>query len=187
MLSDVDIKFALAEGNIVIEPFNESQLGTNSYDARLGEWYYEQQDVVHFNPYDADSVKAFWGEPKQSKKYICIKPGETILAHTQEIVGGRNGYLASMRTRSSIARSCLDVCGSAGLGDVGFINIWTMEISNKSKSYITLEVGERICQFEFHRVGQTLKEYKGSYGQGLWRPEDLLPKLKRDSEYKGFK
>ena len=59
-------------------------------------------------------------------------PATPILAHTEEVVGGRNGFTTSMRARSSIGRSCLSVCKCAGVGDVGYISQWTMEITNHS-------------------------------------------------------
>ena len=36
LLSDKRIVEEMETGNIVIEPFDERQLGTNSYDVRLG-------------------------------------------------------------------------------------------------------------------------------------------------------
>ena len=38
ILSDKKILEEMESGNIVIEPFNREQLGTNSYDVHLGKW-----------------------------------------------------------------------------------------------------------------------------------------------------
>ena len=190
MLSDKRIIEEMQNGNIVIEPFDERQLGTNSYDCRLGEWYFNQgdisgQDVRLFS----EEMRALWGEPRKAQNgEIPVRPGETILAHTVEKIGGRNGYLASMRTRSTVARSCLDVCGSAGLGDCGYIAVWALEIRNMSRNIIWLPVSGRILQMEFHYVGPTLKHYNGHYGQQEeYSPFDMLPSAKPDwavEEYK---
>jgi dCTP deaminase len=182
MLSDFHILKERINGNIVIEPFDERQLGTNSYDCRLGEWYFAQevegQDLRLFS----ESLRDAWGQPrKASKGEIPVRPGETILAHTIEKIGGKNGYLACMRTRSTTARSCLDVCGSAGLGDTGYIAIWTLEIRNISKNTLWLPVGGRVLQMEFHYIGETLKYYSGHYGQQeIWTPYAMLPSAKPD-------
>lgn len=182
MLSDKHIMEEMQNGNVVIETFDKRQLGTNSYDCRLGAWYFVQekhgQDLRLFS----EEMRASWGEPrKASKGEIPVRPGETILAHTMETIGGRNGYIACMRTRSTTARSCLDVCGSAGLGDSGYIAIWTLEVRNMSRNTIWLPVGGRILQMEFHEIGQTLKEYQGNYGkQKEWSPYDMLPSAKPD-------
>ena len=112
---------------------------------------------------------------------IVVRPGDTILAHTYEVIGATNGYTTSMRARSSIGRSALSVCKCAGLGDVGYISRWTLEISNHSQTTITLPVGCRIAQICFYEVGPTLREYSGKYGsRSNWTPEDMLPKMWRD-------
>lgn len=182
LLSDQRILEEYKNGNIVIEPFDMRQLGTNSYDCRLGEWYYEpNRNAREYYPFDRESARAFWGDPQQAKDgYIMVRAGDTILAHTIERIGAHNGYTTTMRARSSIGRSCLSVAKCAGLGDVGYIARWTMEITNHSHSDIFLPVGVRICQITFYYVGETLKEYKGKYGQNEWTPQDMLPKLYAD-------
>ncbi|MCL4540899.1 MAG: hypothetical protein M1396_00930 [Chloroflexi bacterium] len=183
VLSDRRILEEHARGNIVITPFDERQLGTNSYDCRLGDWYFQPDaniETVDFT--DERQAQAFWGEPRHATNgYIPVRPGTTILAHTIEIVGARNGITTSMHARSSIGRASLSVCKCAGVGDVGYISRWTMEISNHSRSTILLPVGIRICQIKFEEVGPTLHEYHGKYGQGhTWTPYDMLPKLFAD-------
>ncbi|MGH2448363.1 MAG: dCTP deaminase [Chloroflexota bacterium] len=182
LLSDKRILEERDRGNIAIDPFDSRQLGTNSYDCRLGEWYFQPTqflDVVDFT--DQAQALAFWGEPVRAGPTITVKPGTTILAHTQEVIGATNGITTSMRARSSIGRSGLSVCKCAGVGDVGYIARWTMEISNHSTCSITLPVGIRICQMEFNWVGETLREYGGKYGQASeWSPYDMLPRLYLD-------
>jgi dCTP deaminase len=182
LLSDKRILEERALGNVVIEPFDERQLGTNSYDCRLGEWYFQPTkylDVIDFT--DEAQALAFWGEPLRAQDTIVVKPGTTFLAHTQELVGARNGITTTMHARSSIGRSGLSVCKCAGVGDVGYISRWTMEISNHTTCSIVLPVGIRICQIKFDAVGETLKEYHGKYGQQAeWTPYDMLPRLYRD-------
>lgn len=182
LLSDKRIVEERDRGNIMIEPFDIRQLGTNSYDCRLGEWYFEPTkyaELVDFT--DEEQARAFWGEPRHANGSIVVKPGTTILAHTQEIIGASNGITTTMHARSSIGRSGLSVCKCAGAGDVGYISRWTMEISNHTTCTIALPVGLRICQIKFDFVGETLKLYRGKYGQqDEWTPYDMLPRLYRD-------
>ena len=182
LLSDKRIIEEREKGNIVIEPFDQRQLGTNSYDVRLGEWYFEpNRNMVMVDFTSPEDTAQFWGEPLRAVNgRIQIKPGDTILAHTKEVVGGRNGFTTSMRARSSIGRSCLSVCKCAGVGDVGFIAHWTMEVTNHSHAIVTLPVGLRIAQILFYEVGETIEEYHGKYGQGEWTPMDMLPRLYND-------
>ncbi len=182
LLSDKRIMEERERENIVIDPFDPRQLGTNSYDCRLGEWYFESakySETVDFT--DEVQARAFWGEPVRAVESIVVKPGTTILAHTREVIGARNGITSTMHARSSIGRSALSVCKCAGIGDVGYIARWTMEISNHSTCSIVLPVGLRICQIKFDWVGETLKEYHGKYGQqDQWTPYDMVPRLYRD-------
>jgi len=183
MLSDSEILEELEKGNIIIKPFRKEQLNPNSYDVRLGEYYAVENVLDHYIlPFDENSVRNHW-KIKKANKEIEIHPGETILAHTQEIIGGRRNIASKMNARSSLGRLGLSVCKCAGFGDVGFINKWTMEITNHSQhASIYLLVGMRIAQISFFRTGRVLKEYKGKYGQGEWTPEDMIPKLWKDKD-----
>ena len=96
MLSDKEILDVMEEGNIVIEPFDRRQLGSNSYDVRLGE-YIARGDgrVGKFDCYNKQDTKDFW-KIRQADKSVWLKPYETILCHTQEVIGGRNNIATKM-------------------------------------------------------------------------------------------
>jgi len=222
LLSDRAILSHKRRGNIIIDPFDRKSLGTASYDVRLGEWYFSETDVVGgigiYSPYSEKDVRRIWGKPKRAefarkycKRYgldlpggvkandrvIWIPPGETFLCHTLEFIGGREIVTTLMKARSSIGRNFIEVCKCAGWGDVGYINRWTMEVTNNSKHYtIPLVAGRRIAQVAFFEVASILdKDYttKGKYQVGFdlkkikksWRPDDMLPKMWQDREVKG--
>jgi dCTP deaminase len=185
MLSDKRIKEEMQRGNVVIRPFRDDFLGTNSYDCTLGKSYYEaNEEMLEMYVDDPSHVTSFWKGPMEAQwdnskqaSYIPVFPGRTILAHTQEIIGGRNGFLAKMHSKSTTARYGLSVCKCAGVGDVEYISTWTMEISNHTQTIIKLPTGMKICQFVFEDVGCTLKKYQGHYGQNPdFKPQDMLPK-----------
>lgn len=181
MLSDREIMKQWLKGNIVIEPFEPTQLGTNSYDCRIGRVYYCQRKMKSAKIDSPSDTDRFWFQDEAPEGgHIIVPKGQTILAHTLEIVGGKNGYVAFMHARSSFARWGLSLCRDAGVGDVGYISRWTMEISNHTRTELLIPVGMRVCQFTFEYVGETLKEYTGKYGQGDWNPADMLPKLHKD-------
>src|SRR5437870_12929567 len=97
LLSDKRIEEELKSGNIIIEPFDERQLGTNSYDCRMGEWYFQGDmnvDVIQLdNPND---IRRYWGQPRQpGDGKIAIRPGTTSMAQGREVIGRHNGYLAT--------------------------------------------------------------------------------------------
>lgn len=217
MLSDTEILGYREFEHIIILPFDKRQLGTNSYDVRLGEYFYREQEpdpraIELYNVYDPDAVKRTWGEPQRAgrlseapdwriglknilpdNRVILLGPGETILAHTAEFVGGRDFITTKMYARSSFGRNFIEVCKCAGMGDVGYVNRWTMEVTNNSRwRHIVLVVGMRIAQMTFFKTGTTGDYAKrgGKYQQSSylneivdgWRPEMMLPRLYADWE-----
>lgn len=208
------------QGNIVIEPFDDRKLKTTSYDVSLGEWFWreghpEGRASIH-NIYDEQSTKRVWQGPhkaetaeevagrldidlkniKPDDQIITLRPGETILAHTQEFIGGRNCVVAKMYARSSMGRNFVEVCKDAGWGDIGYFNRWTMEVTNNSQYFtIPLVVGRRIGQMVFYEVepvgaktdyvaeagkyqlSQDIEEVKRT-----WKPEMMMPQMHRDWE-----
>ncbi len=220
-LSNKRILEAMEKGSIVIDPFIPENLATSSYDVTLGEWFFAEQPPQHFqniyNVYDKNHTDRVWGtKPLRavtakelfkhykfefdgiapSDKVILLEPGETILAHTNEFIGGRDTITTMMKARSSLGRNFIEVCKCAGWGDVGYINRWTMEITNNSKHYsIPLVVGRRIAQIIFFETGPILKKENdytstGKYQtkQSLsqlkkeWKPEQMIPKMYKDRE-----
>ena len=49
---------------------------------------------------------------------IWIAPGETILGHTNEFIGGTESVTTMMKARSSMGRNFIEVCKCAGWGDM---------------------------------------------------------------------
>lgn len=125
---------------------------------------------------------------------IWIKPGETILGHTYEFIGGKTTVTTMMKARSSMGRNFIEVCKCAGWGDVGYINRWTMEITNNSRYYaIPLVVGRRIAQivfFDTEGIVEYTYDTKGKYQSSSdiemlknnWTPTAMLPKMYLDKE-----
>lgn len=220
-LSDRKILDEIKKGDIIIEPFRRDNLATSSYDVTLGEYYFQEQPSKYdhniYNIWSKSHTDHVWGtEAKKAKKasevfkkykfkwegikpsdkVILLQPGETILAHTNEFIGGRNHITTMMKARSSLGRNFIEVCKCAGWGDVGFFNRWTMEITNNSKNYaIPLVVGRRIAQIIFFETGPILNnDYaeKGKYQisnnlkemKKSWKPESMLPKLYNDRDIK---
>lgn len=207
-------------GNIIIEPFDDRKLKTTSYDVSLGEWFWRESHpeggtTIH-NIYDESSTRRVWKGPyqaegvwevakrlgmefsniKPSDRVILLKPGETILAHTEEFVGGRHNVVAKMYARSSLGRNFVEVCKDAGWGDVGYFNRWTMEVTNNSQFFIIpLVVGRRIGQMIFYQVEplQSAPDYVkegGKYQKSqdieevkkTWHPESMIPQMHLDWE-----
>ena len=81
---------------------------------------------------------------------IHIKPGEFLLAHTQDHVHLPSDCVGFLHGRSSVGRLGLFV-HNAGLVDAGFGPAsLTLELYNASKNTIALRPGMRICQMTVH-------------------------------------
>lgn len=219
LLSKPAILKHLEAGTIVIDPFDPENLGSCGYDVTLGKWYFKEQPpeggFTIYNLYSEKDVRRIWGEPQQAEsawqrmrkhgiqelygvdvydKIIWLGPGETILAHTAEFIGGRRKVTTMMKARSSVGRNFLEVCKCAGWGDVDYFNRWTMEFTNNSGNfYIPLVVGRRYAQiifFEVEEVNEGYVEQTGKYQNSFdlkelkanWSPEMMLPKLYQDRE-----
>jgi dCTP deaminase len=216
VLSDKDIIDELNK-SVIIEPFNRDQVGPNSYDTTLGEFYYErntsEDDMPAFyNPLNGKHVAKFWNvnlnasmnygakkaktittqdeedlyDLKIGDKFIVIKSGHMILAHTNEFIGSRDNVTTMMKSRSTIGRGGLTICSCAGSGDVGFFNRYTYEIHNRNPIPVVLRVGDRIGQILFMRTGEVLTSYekRGQYQNtsditeliNNWTPLGMIPK-----------
>lgn len=210
MLSDSEILGEYKKGNIVIDPFNEDQLSPNSYDVTLGDYYFCEKSVhlgsTEYNVYSEEGVRKLWGNPGTAslvdgeysllarlypnlvgKKVICIQPGQRLLCHTNEYIGGKNvgeyGITTMLKTRSSVGRTGISICLCAGSGDVGYTSRWTLEVTNHSSRMIPLVAGMRIGQILFFKTGKVLKDYSnGKYNtpKEKWSPYEMLPKLYKD-------
>lgn len=217
LLSNKAIKRYREVGEIIIEPYDERNVNPNSYDVTLGEYFFREQDVPDecvsntYNMYSETNVKRVWGEPQKAKPYsyykeqgvdlenikdddliIFINPGETILCHTREFIGGVSHVTTMMKARSSLGRNFVELCKDAGSGDVGYFNKWTMEITNNSRHWkIPLIIGRRIAQIVFFDTeGLESKSYNltGKYQKGTtldevqknWTPCQMLPTMYND-------
>ncbi len=217
LLSKEMILEHLKEGNIFIYPFSSKYVRTTSYDVRLGENFFEEQPFRSLNrrvlnPFDQDNIKRCWGNPNKAitatewmkengslknirpeDKIIILRPGETILTHTLEFIGGRKCVTTEMSARSSMGRIGITVCKCAGWGDLGFCNRWTMEMSNHLKdTSVVLVVGMRVAQIAFYQVDPLSESYSQTGGQYQttddademiknWSPYLMLPKFNRDN------
>ncbi len=172
---------------------------------------YDESDVRHMwqGPFEAEKVKTFSKKTGLKLKnvhpddlIILIHPHETILAHTEEFIGGKNNVTTMMKARSSIGRNFIEVCKCAGWGDVGYVNRWTMEITNNNNHFaIPLVVGRRIAQIIFFATDPVLADedyitqmdskYSSSYDieelRSIWEPSAMLPKMWKDREVRDLK
>ncbi|MCU0448256.1 MAG: dCTP deaminase [Bernardetiaceae bacterium] len=140
ILSDAEITKYRENGQIVIEPFRAECLGTNSYDVHLGPWLgtyrNEVLDARQHNQLDIFPI------PPEG---IILEPGRLYLGVTEEYTE-THAHVPFLEGKSSVGRLGIDIHATAGKGDVGFCNHWTLEISvsQRVRVYAGMPVGQLI-------------------------------------------
>lgn len=122
ILTDREILQEIEKGNIVIEPFDRTCLGSNSYDVHLSE------HLIDF-PYALDPKKeSEFNRFSIPEKGWPLEPGRLYLGSTIEYTETHK-HVPFLEGKSSTGRLGISVHATAGKGDVGFCNHWTLEIS----------------------------------------------------------
>ncbi|MBS1910471.1 MAG: dCTP deaminase [Bacteroidetes bacterium] len=140
ILSDTEILEAIERREIVIEPYRRESLGTNSYDVHLSEW------LATYDDYELDARKhntiTTFRIPPEG---FVLRPERFYLGSTMEYTESHK-HVPFLEGKSSVGRLGIDIHATAGKGDVGFCNHWTLEISVKQpiRVYAGMPVGQLI-------------------------------------------
>jgi dCTP deaminase len=140
ILSDKKILEEIKFKNIVIKPFDRKNLGSNSYDVHLGEWLSVYDDEI-LDAKKHNKVTHF----KIPKEGYVLLPTKLYLGVTAEYTETFE-YVPFLEGKSSVGRLGIDIHATAGKGDVGFKNNWTLEISVKQpvRIYGGMPIGQLI-------------------------------------------
>jgi dCTP deaminase len=152
ILTDADILREIEAKNIVIQPYRRECLGSNSYDVHLG------ATLAVYKPSVLDARE------HNEIEYFTIPEEGFILRTDMLYLGVTEEYTETHRHvpflegKSSVGRLGIDIHATAGKGDVGFSNTWTLEISVKQpvRIYAGMPIGQLIY-FEVH--GECLTPY----------------------------
>ncbi len=138
ILTDRQILHELKRGRIVIRPFNRKHLGSNSYDVHLGEWLAMYVDEV-LDSRKHTKVRFFRIPPAG----LVLVPSKLYLGVTKEYTE-THAHVPFLEGKSSIGRLGIDIHATAGKGDIGFCNTWTLEISVRQpvKIYPGMPIGQ---------------------------------------------
>ena len=159
VLSDKEILSNLKLGNIVIKPFNRENLGSNSYDIHLG------STLAIYKEKLLDSKKhnkvEYFSIPEEG---FVLDPKEFYLGVTKEYTESHL-HVPFLEGKSSMGRLGICIHATAGKGDVGFCNFWTLEITcyKPVRIYRDMPVGQLIyfnVQGEIHTSYQQKKSAK---------------------------
>ncbi len=161
MLSRAAIKLAIKEGSIVIDPFVPEHVGPNSVDLRIGfsmKTFTQVNRVRVVSPHDGATYDAI--DPKRPPSLVEMKklpdsggaawllqPGKLYLGETLERFGTTRNYVPVIDGRSTAGRLGIQCHMTAGVGDVGFVGKWTLEITVQEP--IIVRPGDRLMQVYF--------------------------------------
>ena len=158
----------MKKGTIKIEPYHSDCMGTNSYDVHLG------KTLATYVDYELDAKKhnkiqkfeipleGYLLEPKVFYLGVTLEYTET-LAHVPFLEG-----------KSSTGRLGIDIHATAGKGDVGFCNFWTLEISVRKpvRVYAGMPIGQ-LLYFSVQGDVNTLYNSKPSAKYNIRAPEPV--------------
>ncbi len=140
ILSDKEILNRIDSKEIVIQPYDRSCLGTNSYDVHLSPHLATYQDEI----LDAKKHNVIRNFEIPEEGYV-IQPGILYLGSTSEYTETHSA-VPFLEGKSSVGRLGIDIHATAGKGDVGFCNHWTLEIScvHPVRIYAGMPIGQLI-------------------------------------------
>jgi deoxycytidine triphosphate deaminase len=187
MYSDIDIRKALAIGDIICEPLVDENISVASIDLRLGDTFLKREysqkkktpcencgDIRHHTCFKVDQrtgaitpihhrfkLREFRVKPGD---FLHILPGEQILGQTLEYVGSNHkGVLSFISDKSTLAREWLSICFNAGFLDNNALRV-TLEMFNAGSDLIVLSPGMHIGQARFAQCATPASSfYHGKY------------------------
>jgi dCTP deaminase len=149
ILTGPAIAKAVAEGELVIEPFSAGHVNPNSYNVHLG-------DVLLVPRDNAEVTDRVLIPPTG----VVLAPKRLYLASTVERFGGRR-HVTCLISRSSMGRLGLFAQLNADMGNTGAVHAWTLELF--AVQPLRIFRGMRIAQIMFWRTRGELRAYPGAY------------------------
>ncbi len=152
ILTDHQILEEIKKGSIKVEPFRRESLGSNSYDVHLG----KTLAVYNTNVLDAKKHNEITTFEIPVDGFV-LEPDKFYLGVTEEYTETK-AHVPFLEGKSSVGRLGIDIHATAGKGDVGFCNHWTLEISVKQpvRVYAGMPIGQLIY---FETKGDLITPY----------------------------
>jgi dCTP deaminase len=158
ILTDTRILEEMRKGTIVISPFDRTHLGSNSYDVHLGR---------HLAVYKSDILDARVHNEIDHFEIgdagLILLPHRLYLGVTEEYTE-THAHVPFLEGKSSIGRLGIDIHATAGKGDIGFCNTWTLEISVKQpvRVYHGMPIGQLIYFEVSGEIGTSYREKRSA-------------------------
>ncbi|HUR13986.1 MAG TPA: dCTP deaminase [Mycobacteriales bacterium] len=147
LLSDRDLRKALDDGRLGLDPFDEAMVQPSSVDVRLDRYFrvFANHRYTHIDPAAQQDDLTELVEPKGDEPFI-LHPGEFVLGSTLEVISLGDDLASRLEGKSSLGRLGLLTHSTAGFIDPGFSGHVTLELSNVANLPIKLYPGMKIGQ-----------------------------------------
>jgi len=147
LLSDRDIKRAIDDGDLGIDPYDPTLVQPSSVDCRMDRFFrvFNNSKYTHIDPKKHMEDLTSLVEVPDGDSFV-LHPGEFVLASTLERFTLSNTIAARLEGKSSLGRLGLLTHSTAGFIDPGFDGCITLELSNVSNLPITLWPGMKVGQ-----------------------------------------
>jgi len=167
MLSDTEIKAAVASREIVLEPFDATRVEPASYDLRVGTWAFSSSLKEKSN--------------LSQKGMLVIEAGEFAVVESRERVELAPNIAAQLGLRSEYARRGLLMLSGPQI-DPGFQGILVVRLVNVAPTSVAVAYEAPFLTAQFFRLATPVaKPYSGPYqGQAGISDRDMQELLKTE-------
>lgn len=167
LLSDVDIRRALDDKRVELDPLEASLIQPSSIDVRIDRYFrlFDNHKYPVIDPAEEQTELTHLIEVAPDEPFI-LHPGEFVLGATFEQVTLGPDIAARLEGKSSLGRLGLLTHSTAGFVDPGFSGHVTLELSNMATLPIKLWPGMRIGQLCFFQLSSPVAHPYGSKSNG---------------------
>lgn len=177
ILSDTKILKEIDKGSIVIKPFDIKNINPTGYDLHLD----SKIEILHLRKSSNQNSKYFtypndfYIDCKKEVDTECVeiaeegfllRPNELYLARTVEFTE-TNKYVPFIEGKSGLARLGLSVHSTAGKGEIGYTNYFTLELTCVYPTiiYPNMPIAQIYYQKIKGKVSNTYKNKKNNYNK----------------------
>ena len=163
ILSDRDIRQAIKDGRVGIDPFDEGDVQPSSIDLHVDKLFrtFHNHRFPHIDVKQPMENLTELVQVADDEAFI-LHPGEFVLGSTSEYVKLPDDLVARLEGKSSLGRLGLLIHSTAGYVDPGFEGHLTLELSNVANLPITIYPYMKIGQISFFQLTSAAENPYGS-------------------------
>lgn len=187
ILSDIDIRAALAAGDITVDPLDDKNIQPASIDLHLDKHFLVFDTTQHYVIDPKKPVDPLMKEIEilEDKPFV-LHPGEFALGMIYETTGVSTDMVGRLEGKSSVGRLGLLIHVTAGFLDPGNSLKMTLELHNTANMPILLYYKMPIAQMAFEKLSCPTARPYASNAQGLDSKYAGDTKPKASQMYRNF-